>query len=62
MPRRKTDRERLLEDAKQPSQQGIDVLLRGGAGVHRDSLAARNKRNGRLKGAEKAKFRRGDYD
>lgn len=60
--RRKTDRERLLDDAKQPSAEALAMLLRNGGGTHTDSRADENKRKGRLKGAEKRKFRDGDYD
>lgn len=58
----KSEKERLLADAKRPSPETVAMMLRGGGGKHTESLAKQNKRTGRLKGPEKRKFNDGDYD
>lgn len=47
---------------KSPSAVLLAALLHTGAGKHREGRRKRDTRRGRLKGSEKAKFRRGEYD
>jgi hypothetical protein len=51
-----------LDAYKLPSPVSLSALLHPGSGAHVESKEKRNKRTGRLKGAEKARFKRGDYD
>lgn len=60
--KKKRKRKSLLDDAKQPSDVLLSAHLRSGAGSHTESREERNRRTGRLQGAEKRRLRDGDYD
>jgi hypothetical protein len=60
--RRRKKKRSLVDDAHTPSEVLLAALLQTGGGSHTESRATQNKRKGRLKGAEKRKFRDGNYD
>lgn len=50
------------DEHKIPSKILREAKQQTGGGVHRSSKEDENRRKGRLKGAEKQRFRNGDYD